>query len=401
MTAGGRGTGPVLDLGFGVVDSGAGSVDVGPLVEDIDDVARRSRVRPVLAELARGIRGPLVVLHPTVWGGVRVPALLAELAGVGLRASAIPRAVAVAAAHADAGADRCAVVETALVPETGGHWSVHAVGRVDGRWVLGDGRVTAPGAVAGDEGWRVIVTDADAVVVDGPDPAEVASAVALLTDRFGVRAQTADRERIRRHGDLVAPISAADLLSGQVPAPPSAGRRSVRGPIAAAVVLAVVAIVGAVVVHWPRGAASGGQRVAVGRVSVVVPGDWPRTDIDPDADDGAGRRSVFAAPDGGARLIVVSSRLRVGSTAETVATSLRNRIAQRGDDAVADFAADLDYAGRRVIGYRETPASGTAISWYVIVAAGVQGSVGCQRGTGDEGIEGPCRDAVASMRVRS
>ncbi|MFZ2509654.1 MAG: type VII secretion-associated protein, partial [Gordonia sp. (in: high G+C Gram-positive bacteria)] len=76
-------------------------------------------------------------------------------------------------------------------------------------------------------------------------------------------------------------------------------------------------------------------------------------------------------------------------------------ISQRGDDVVVEFSADAVYGGRQVISYREAPASGAAIAWYVLVDGTTQISVGCQAGTGPAPIDPPCQAAVTSISVRS
>jgi len=52
-----------------------------------------------------------------------------------------------------------------------------------------------------------------------------------------------------------------------------------------------------------------------------------------------------------------------------------------------------------VISYREAPASGPPVRWYILVDDAVQVSLGCQAGTGTADIDPPCRRAVASVRV--
>ncbi|MGB6246215.1 type VII secretion-associated protein [Gordonia sp. (in: high G+C Gram-positive bacteria)] len=394
-------SGSVLDLAYGRVRVGDRQLDVGAVLEDIDDPRRRAPARPALAEALRAA-GPTAVVAPTVWGPVRTGSLRAELAAAAPHAAAavpIPRAVAIAASHADATVHRCAVVETRMLPSTGGHWSVHAVARRQGRWELGNGEVTLPRRIPADPGWARLLEEADAVFVDGPDPASIERARRLLAEVFGVRAESVDRRLLGRHGAGIAAVTGADLLAG-LPAAPVAGRRpSAWAPALVAALLSVAVVVVGVWSHWPRPAVVDRETVQVGRARLEVPGGWRRTDMASTGADGAGRRAVFAAPDDGRRVIVVVSTLRSGSSSATVAASLRQRIAQRGDDAVAEFAPDLAYAGRQVIGYRETPASGEPVAWYISVDQRTQVSVGCQGGTGAESVEAACRGAVGSVRV--
>ncbi|MGB3699323.1 MAG: type VII secretion-associated protein, partial [Gordonia sp. (in: high G+C Gram-positive bacteria)] len=60
-------SGSVLDLAYGRVRVGDRQLDVGAVLEDIDDPRRRAPARPALAEALRAA-GPTAVVAPTVWG---------------------------------------------------------------------------------------------------------------------------------------------------------------------------------------------------------------------------------------------------------------------------------------------------------------------------------------------
>ncbi|RKH75687.1 type VII secretion-associated protein, partial [Corallococcus praedator] len=95
----------------------------------------------------------------------------------------------------------------------------------------------------------------------------------------------------------------------------------------------------------------------------------------------------------------VQNAVRIDSTPTTVATSLRNRLQQSGGDTVSEFSAVTRYADRDVISYRETPGSGAAIRWYVMVSSALQVSVGCQPGTRGESVDAACAAAVGSVTI--
>lgn len=390
-------TAPVLDLGYGRVECGDRVLDLTPMLEDIDSASRRSVARAPLADLVRRSLGAATVAVPTVWGPVRTESMMRELRGAGFIGAPVPRAVAIAASHADAAAAQVVVVETGLRPTTGGHWTAHPVVRRGGRWELGGGEVTLPGDIPTDRGWARLLTPAPVVFVDGPDHTSVERAVDVLAASFGVRSVIVDHAVLAAYGGRTRPVTGTDLLAG-LPAPPEPNPgRGTRTPVAVAVTLLIAASAAAAWIHWPRAAVPDQQTVQVGPAELAVPGRWLRTD---QAGEVRGSdRAVFAAPDDGRRLIVVVSVLRAGATPTSVAESLRNRIAQRGDDAVAEFSENLDYAGRRVIGYRENPESGAPVAWYVAVADGAQVSIGCQTGTGEASVETACRQAVGSVRV--
>ncbi|ALG84155.1 type VII secretion-associated protein [Gordonia phthalatica] len=390
-------TAPLLDLGYGRVDCGDQVLDVTPMLEEIDSASRRGVARRTFGALVRRCAGAGTVTVPTVWGPVRTGSMMAELHGAGFVGAPVPRAVAIAASHADAAAARVVVVETGLLPATGGHWSAHLVERRGDRWDLGRGEVTLPTEIPTDPGWARLLEYAAAVFVDGPDRESVGRAVDVLSASFGVRGVVVDRTVLVAFGGRTRAATGADLLAGLAAPPAAKPRRSTRVPAAVAGALLLATSGAAAWTHWPRETSPAQQTAQVGQAELTVPGAWLRTDQGSEVR--GGDRAVFAAPDDGRRLIVVVSALRSGSTPTSVAESLRNRIAQRGDDVVAEFSENLDYAGRRVIGYRENPASGAPVAWYVTVDGGTQVSIGCQEGTGEESVEAACRGAVGSVRV--
>nr|WP_249361877.1 type VII secretion-associated protein [Gordonia araii] len=178
---------------------------------------------------------------------------------------------------------------------------------------------------------------------------------------------------------------------------PFSRRRVRRWPAAVAVVTVAVGIVGGVLI-WPKPAATTAL-VDIGGVRIDVPGDWRRTDL-------AGEpapRAAFVEPETGSRIVVAVSPLRADATIESVAASLGERIKQRGDDAVSEFAERAMFAGQMVVAYRETPDSGAPIRWYVrVLRLPEQGqrqvSVGCQD-AGSPRLEQACRRAVAVIRA--
>jgi type VII secretion-associated protein (TIGR03931 family) len=207
------------------------------------------------------------------------------------------------------------------------------------------------------------------------------------------------RALVHRYGGAAA---TPHPLAETGPPPPASGRTRRRPVLVAAALAAViaVAVVIAVVVvrEGPRAPAAVVDRQAhLGRVSLAVPGNW-RQSSEPAA-EGVVSRTTFAAPTDDRRIIVLQNTVRSTSTLSSVAGSLRNRIDQRGDDVVQEFSASTRYAGREVISYREVPVSGGAIRWYLVVASGLQVSVGCQAGSAGEPIDEQCIVAVGSLRI--
>jgi len=364
----------IVDLAYGEKEPA-----VAQLLEGIDGGARRGVT----------VGADVTVVHPTTWGRRRTAALIRSVGA----ADGVPRAVAIARSHADATVTRCAVVETTLLPDTGGHWSVHIVRRRAGEWTIETGLVDLPADVG--QAWHDLIESADVVLIDGADETQVDAAFRRLPSPAGGTVRV-DRDLVVQFGGVRRPARSTIDAALRPPPEPMPRRRRRLAVVAAAALVAMGS-------GW---AATRGQPVRaqtvrveqVGAATVDVPGDWRRTGLpDNRPVDGAGERAVFADPDDGRRIIVVVTALRAGSTRASVAVSMRNRLAQRGDDVIREFTADASFAGKQVIAYRETPASGPPIAWYIHVDRNTQVSIGCQSGTGDDPIDDPCADAVRSL----
>lgn len=382
-------------------------------VVDLADAAflRRVDEPDAVRLLAHGLAGlglastgdgpPTVIGCPSAWGRPRRGRLDRALAAVLGPVPVLPRAILIAASHCDAVAASCVVVEALPIPgeppETPpAVWGAHLLARTAGEWRI----VAACAGELGDPDAGAALVDlagpADVVLIDGPAAGELLAEVGgALPD---VRRARVDRGLVRRHGELALPRTEG---FGFAAPPESAGAPWPRLLLIVTAVVVLALGAAGVVARWPRPAPVAATGSAdVGPVHLAIPADWHRTELaDERPDDGRGLRAVFADAGDGRRLIVVVTALRAGATRTSVAESLRNRIIQRGDDVVVEFSAEATYGGRPVISYREAPASGAAIAWYVLVDGVTQISVGCQPGTGAAPIEEPCRGAVASVSV--
>ncbi|MFT3663229.1 MAG: type VII secretion-associated protein [Gordonia sp. (in: high G+C Gram-positive bacteria)] len=382
----------------------------GPAVVDLADAAFLTAVDDPdgVHALTVGLRacgvgpGTTTIGYPSTWGRPRRERLECALVGLGYGASPtpVPRALLIAASHADAAVMTCVVIETLLIPgepPDGRAWSAQRAVRDGGAWRIDAGTA---GEIDDDPARRELldlVAGADLVLVDGAAAGSVSSA----TTAPGRRVIAVDRALVRRHGERWSgPFrhGAARLDFGFPPPPDAVSRRAARVVLvlAAATVLALGAT--GAVARWSRPGAAAVSTQRVGPVAMEVPAGWARTELSGDRPgDGRGVRAVFADRDDGRRLIVVVTALRPGATRASVAESMAHRIGQRGDDVVVEFAAGARYAGRSVIAYREVPASGPAVRWYIVVDPGtpLQVSIGCQAGSGE--VEAVCRSAVASV----
>ncbi|MFT3899431.1 MAG: type VII secretion-associated protein [Gordonia sp. (in: high G+C Gram-positive bacteria)] len=296
--------------------------------------------------------------------------------------NAVSRPLAIARSHADAGVGALLVVTV-----VDGEWAVH---RVAGAAASSSGMLLRGSVDTVLDGFAPLLAGIDLVVLDVAD-ADRGRALRRLANVVGsVRLVVVDPVRLAQFGDH-RPLP---VLTPLIPAFP---RRPVRRWPAALAVGALAVGFGGVATVSRAGSESPPGTVVVGGVRIEVPHGWRHADL---ASDPAPRLAVVDA-DTGSRIVLAVSPLRAGATVESVAASLAERIRQRGDDAVSDFAARADFAGRVVTAYRETPDSGAPIRWYVSVVdvedvGRRQVSVGCQD-SGAAALEEACRRAVASL----
>ncbi|NMO02395.1 type VII secretion-associated protein [Gordonia sp. TBRC 11910] len=376
---------PVIDL---AADALVREVDAASSPGEFD-----AWQRSVTALIERVAPRAAVITVPTEWGRPRLQRLRQALAGLRRPITLVPRAIAVARSHTDMACAVCVVVERLAIPSAPGPSKLlfHKVIRSAAGWELAATYALAPTS----ERWPAVFDDASIVVVDDP----CADVVEWLHQVTPVgRIVAVDPQLLCRYGADPGVIQRLD----EVPVPAPAERlvaarpRRRRALVAAAVTVAIVAVA-ALVYPRPAPTPSVAYRVDVGRVSVEVPAGWQRSASDSSGDAG---RAVFLRRDDGRRIIVVQTAVRTGSTPESVARSLANKIAQRGDDAVSEFAASMRVGGREVIGYREAPASGSPIAWYVLVERNLQVSIGCQAGAAAQSMQTECVAAVTSAVIR-
>lgn len=419
----------VVDLAYGRLHLGGASVDVTGLLNSVDastatldGVTRHTDQawRDVWRDLALPEAGehgprPIIVGYPSTWGRPRSSVLARSTAGLGAPVTLVGRAVLIARSHTDLTVQRCAVIETTHRPEPPSDparpprrwWDVTRLRRTSGGWEVESSAILEPDAE--DLAGRVeaIIDDSvEMVLVDGTEPAETARVIEVVTAHaLAGRVLPVDRDLVQRYGWRIGRPEGADDETAPpvVAAPPEPRRRFAGHWIPAAGVIAVlIAIVAGVVGFLQRDddPAEHTERVVVERTSLEVPADWRRNDLGSgDAQPADASRTVFVDPNNGRRILLVQSQVRSDSSLATVATSLNNRIRQRGDDVVTEFSPATRFMGREVISYREAPASGSAIRWYVLVDDGLQVSIGCQAGTAGESVDTECARAVESVRI--
>jgi type VII secretion-associated protein (TIGR03931 family) len=390
----------VVDVAYGeLVVAGRVPEPVGALVRGINassvliDGTRMHTTAAWSQVFARALTGidAVTVAHPSTWGTRRTEILRTAAHTRCAEVVLTPRAAAIAESHLELSAQR------ALVIEAHARIDIHECERGHDGWTIVSTTVATAESI--DSRLHELVDNRiEAILIDG----EEGEVVADLRDRCEAqtvvgRVAVVQRALIHRFGGAALPVHNPEWT---VPMPERRStRRRIGVSIAAAVAIVVaLAVAAAVIDDRSDGPASAADReVQLGRVAITVPTDW-RESNEPPA-EGIVSRTTFAAAGDDRRIIVLQNAVRNTSTLASVASSLRNRIDQRGDDVVQEFSASTRFAGREVISYREVPVSGGPIRWYLLVSAGLQVSVGCQDGSAGEAIGDHCRIAVGSVRV--
>lgn len=239
---------------------------------------------------------------------------------------------------------------------------------------------------------RLLSTDAGRDVRVVPEPALVACRTASSQSGAGSGSGSDASEPARR--------SWVDQVPRPEPVRPT-GRSVVIGASLAAVAL-LLAVGSMLAVRYTRGsesqpAAAPLQRVEIGRASTELPDSWQVRG------DRSGRLDLV--PDDGrdGRIVVLPTELAVGTAWDSVVRGLERKIGERGAAGpFSDFAADVEFGGRRSAAYVEAPADGSRVRWYVLLEDDVQVSVGCQyRDAGWEAIAKDCERAVRAVTVAS
>ncbi|MFW0791101.1 type VII secretion-associated protein [Gordonia sp. CPCC 205333] len=368
---------------------------------EVDDASTPAASRAWHASVSALICGsatsclPLVMTVPTVWGEPRRTRLLSILGTLDRPIVLVPRAIAIARSHTDLACSACVVVEFGVsgcsIREA--NPLAHRLVRNVHGWEL---VTTLPLDLHSDSWPGGEYDDVAVILVDDPTASD---ALDWLRMHTGIgRILAVDTDLVVRYGADPGPaqgrLDVAEPWTEEAAAPAGRRRRRVLAGATIAAVIAATAIVGGV---RSGHSLSAPESMRVGRVAVVIPSGWNRAEQSMGSGEVA--RAVFVRRDDGRRIIVVQTTVRAGSTPDSVARSLANKIAQRGDNAVVEFAPSMRMGGRDVIAYRETPASGVPIAWYVLVEHDLQVSIGCQGGSDAQAMHAECAAAVGSATI--
>lgn len=355
----------------------------------------------------------VVLTHPAHWGRTRRRALVKAGRGIGKEVLLIGVAEALMNRPGEAVPTGTAVLEVGFLETTAsvpGGDTVDCVHRgelgssdVRERPDAVDEIVAAMRELCPDRPPRVLVTGelagaTDLSIVDAIEAGWDLPLVARTVPGSGVAAGA-----LAWGLELVAPVpEAIDAVAPAV----QRSRWAAVGrwmPLAAAGLLVVAAATAVFLVGRsadpraraePASPAQAQVSAGVGRVRLTIPEGWRERAERKDA-----TRLELVPQDGAvARMLVAAQELTPGADLDSVAATLRQRIAMRSD-TFGVLERDDSY-GRPGLVYRESPDPDSEVRWWVFVEDGLQISVGCQISPDRwSDLAGPCEQAVRSAVV--
>lgn len=168
------------------------------------------------------------------------------------------------------------------------------------------------------------------------------------------------------------------------------------------VIVAVVALVGALTAQGNTGEEAGTRELAQFGYSFRHPADWGKIGNDPEL-----WRTTLAPEDGsgaGDRIAVQQGELDydVAAAPERAVRELRSDYERRVEagESFSGFAPTASFGGSDVVYYREQRPAAT-VEWYVLHEGNARLSVGCQHTpSGHAKVQRACEQVVGSLRTR-
>ena len=172
-------------------------------------------------------------------------------------------------------------------------------------------------------------------------------------------------------------------LPARRPRPPAPPRARVGAGVVVAAVLVVLALVTAVVLGVRALRGPTGTPTVVGGQVFVAPVGWVAAGGD------AAARRVLLRPAGAPRgtdLVAVQENPLDAATAEDperarAQLAVQYEAARAAGDPVSGYEPVAEFGGRQVARYRQDPAPGVRVDWFVVLSAPSMVSVGCRHGT--------------------
>ncbi len=170
----------------------------------------------------------------------------------------------------------------------------------------------------------------------------------------------------------------------------------------AVVVVAALAVGGVLYVTRDKTSAPAGKTLSQYDFKFVAPQDWVQTD-----DSVADRQVVIHPQDfvsGGDLVVAQEYVMDYDATADRqkLVDELQSKAANR-PDLYSQFAPDLSYAGKTVIGYHQVKDGDLQVDWYVVAKGRIRVHVGCQYSSPDlkARVSAACTQVVQTVEVTS
>ncbi|MFD6391333.1 type VII secretion-associated protein [Nocardia sp. NPDC060259] len=133
----------------------------------------------------------------------------------------------------------------------------------------------------------------------------------------------------------------------------------------------------------------------MGRVTFNIPVEWQLT-----AGSNTDRAALVSRGATPARITVTYNTVAEQAGYDEVLRDITARIAKAEPGRFGTPERDVVFAGRRGIGYQESPGDGSVVRWYVLLDHGIQTNVGCQYGPGGWGtVSTACEEVMKTVTI--
>ncbi|MEV0333030.1 type VII secretion-associated protein [Nocardia sp. NPDC050717] len=137
------------------------------------------------------------------------------------------------------------------------------------------------------------------------------------------------------------------------------------------------------------------QQHTMGRVAFHVPAEWRIA-----AGNTSERAALVPQTATPGRITVTYNTVADQAGYDEVLRDITARIANAEPGRFGAPERDVVFAGRRGIGYQESPGDGSVVRWYVLLDHGVQTNVGCQYGSGGWGtVSSACEEVMRTIAI--
>ncbi|WP_378547422.1 type VII secretion-associated protein [Nocardia rhizosphaerae] len=134
---------------------------------------------------------------------------------------------------------------------------------------------------------------------------------------------------------------------------------------------------------------------AMGRVTFDIPAEWQLN-----AGSTPDRAALVPQTATPARITVTYNTVAEQAGYDEVLRDITARVSKAEPGRFGTPEPDVVFAGRRGIGYQESPGDGSVVRWYVLLDHGIQTNVGCQYGSGGWGtVSTACEEVMRTVTI--